>query len=83
VSPVKYGLGFYIPEDDILHSHRSEKLRYLSVFRRNYSFRPQYRRLSDARNFKNIFAAGFMLVVCLAYSLCFQMAAPVSFHMLS
>jgi hypothetical protein len=24
VSPVKYELGFYIPEDDILHSHRRE-----------------------------------------------------------
>jgi hypothetical protein len=24
VSPVKYELGFYIPEDDILHSHRVE-----------------------------------------------------------
>jgi hypothetical protein len=23
VSPVKYELGFYIPEDDILHSHLS------------------------------------------------------------
>jgi hypothetical protein len=22
VSPVKYELGFYIPEDDILHGHR-------------------------------------------------------------
>jgi hypothetical protein len=27
VSPVKYELGFYIPEDDILHSHRREDLR--------------------------------------------------------
>jgi hypothetical protein len=27
VSPVKYELGFYIPEDDILHSHRRENLR--------------------------------------------------------
>jgi hypothetical protein len=27
VSPVKYELGFYIPEDDILHSHCREKLR--------------------------------------------------------
>jgi hypothetical protein len=27
VSPVKYGLGFYIPEDDILHSHRCENLK--------------------------------------------------------
>jgi hypothetical protein len=24
VSPVKYKLGFYIPEDDILHSRRCE-----------------------------------------------------------
>jgi hypothetical protein len=27
VSPVKYELGFYIPEDGILHSHRREKLK--------------------------------------------------------
>jgi hypothetical protein len=27
VSPVRYGLGFYIPEDDILHSHRRENLK--------------------------------------------------------
>jgi hypothetical protein len=27
VSPVKYELGFYIPEDDILHSHRRETLK--------------------------------------------------------
>jgi hypothetical protein len=27
VSPVKYELGFYIPEDDILHSHCRESLR--------------------------------------------------------
>jgi hypothetical protein len=26
VSPVKYELGFYIPEDDILHSHCRENL---------------------------------------------------------
>jgi hypothetical protein len=26
VSPVKYELGFYIPEEDILHSHRREAL---------------------------------------------------------
>jgi hypothetical protein len=24
VSPVRYDLGFYIPEDGILHNHRSE-----------------------------------------------------------
>jgi hypothetical protein len=27
VSPVKYELGFYIPEDDILHSHGRENLK--------------------------------------------------------
>jgi hypothetical protein len=34
VSPVKYELGFYIPEDDILHSHRSASLK--SDIVRNY-----------------------------------------------
>jgi hypothetical protein len=27
VSPVRYELVFYIPEDDILHSHRHEDLK--------------------------------------------------------
>jgi hypothetical protein len=27
VSPVRYELGFYIPEDEILHSHGSENLK--------------------------------------------------------
>jgi hypothetical protein len=27
MSPVKYGLGSYIPEDDILHSHCRENLK--------------------------------------------------------
>jgi hypothetical protein len=27
VSPVRYELGFYIPEDYILHSHRREHLK--------------------------------------------------------
>jgi hypothetical protein len=27
VSPVRYELGIYIPEDGILHSHRSENLK--------------------------------------------------------
>jgi hypothetical protein len=32
VSPVKYELGFYIPEDNILHSHRRENLKSKSEF---------------------------------------------------
>jgi hypothetical protein len=28
MSPVRYELGFYIPEDDLLHSHRRENLNY-------------------------------------------------------
>jgi hypothetical protein len=31
VSPVKYELGFYIPEDDILHSHCREDLKCYAV----------------------------------------------------
>jgi hypothetical protein len=31
VSPVKYEQGFYIPEDDILHSHRREYLKSYKV----------------------------------------------------
>jgi hypothetical protein len=27
VSPVRYELGFYVPEEDILHSHRRENLK--------------------------------------------------------
>jgi hypothetical protein len=27
VSPVKYEMGFYIPEDDIHHSHRRENVK--------------------------------------------------------
>jgi hypothetical protein len=36
VSPVKYELGFYIPEDDILHSHRRENLK---SYMRNFLLR--------------------------------------------
>jgi hypothetical protein len=32
VSPVKYELGFYIPEDTILHSHRRENLKSYIIF---------------------------------------------------
>jgi hypothetical protein len=43
VSPVKYELGFYIPEDDILHSHRRETLKSykksLLLARREYTRR--------------------------------------------
>jgi hypothetical protein len=31
MSPVKYELDFYIPEDGILHSHRRENLRSFTV----------------------------------------------------
>jgi hypothetical protein len=33
MSPVRYELGFYIPEDDILHSHRRENLKSYKVKR--------------------------------------------------
>jgi hypothetical protein len=31
MSPVKYELGFYIPEDDILHSHHSESIEAFNI----------------------------------------------------
>jgi hypothetical protein len=31
MSPVKYELGIYIPEDGILHSHRRENLKSYTV----------------------------------------------------
>jgi hypothetical protein len=34
VSPVKYELGFYIPEDGVLHSHRRESLK---SYKRNHT----------------------------------------------
>jgi hypothetical protein len=49
VSPVKYEQGFYIPEDDILHSHCREHLK-SSLFFNPFtyfpliSFNPFYRR---------------------------------------
>jgi hypothetical protein len=34
VSPVRYELGFYIPEDGILHSHRRENLKsYINILK--------------------------------------------------
>jgi hypothetical protein len=33
VSPVKYELGFYIPDDDILHSHCREHVKCEKGFR--------------------------------------------------
>jgi hypothetical protein len=33
VSPVRYELGFYIPEDDILHSHCRENLKPLILIK--------------------------------------------------
>jgi hypothetical protein len=32
VSPVRYELGFYIPEDDILYSHRRENLKSYIIY---------------------------------------------------
>jgi hypothetical protein len=31
VTPVRYELGFYIPEDDILHSHRRAELKFYKM----------------------------------------------------
>jgi hypothetical protein len=47
--PVRYRLGFYIPEDEILHSHRREKLRsYMVAF--IYPVRTNFRKLESGLN---------------------------------
>jgi hypothetical protein len=48
VSPVRYKLGFYIPEDDILHSHCHEDLKsYETVTNDRADFRKPF--LSDLK----------------------------------
>jgi hypothetical protein len=43
VSPVKYELGFYVPEDDILHSHRRENLKsYRALSGKPFGIGPVY-----------------------------------------
>jgi hypothetical protein len=48
VFPVRYELGFYIPEDCILHSHRREKLKFCialtgwALYRRRNVFPMRY-----------------------------------------
>jgi hypothetical protein len=37
VSHVKYELGFYIPEDGILHSHRRENLKSYCIYLARYA----------------------------------------------
>jgi hypothetical protein len=46
VSPVRYELGFYIPEDGTVHSHRRDNLKFFCTqffFKKNasYTFEPQ------------------------------------------
>jgi hypothetical protein len=41
VSPVKYEQGFYIPEDDILHSHRRGNLKSYIYARSQLSQTPE------------------------------------------
>jgi hypothetical protein len=38
MSPVRYELGFYIPEDGILHSHRGVNLRSYTLTLHEYSY---------------------------------------------
>jgi hypothetical protein len=39
VSPVKYEMAFYIPDDDILHSHRRVNLK---LYRVRFGFRAEF-----------------------------------------
>jgi hypothetical protein len=51
VSPVKYELGFYIPEDDILHSDRRENLKsYRMILLKVFLSVPNIRAVSSERS---------------------------------
>jgi hypothetical protein len=45
VSPVRYELGFYIPEDDILHSHCRKNLKSNITLSYGWSKPPLFRTL--------------------------------------
>jgi hypothetical protein len=62
VSPVKYELGFYIPEDDILHSYCREILKsYMWEFAVEYKAEEQLKVLRY-REFKRTCAHDFPTV---------------------
>jgi hypothetical protein len=66
VSPVRYKLDFYIPEGDILHSHRREDLKsYSPQCKANFWTADESRRLAAAcyREFY-ISTACFRSVLC-------------------
>jgi hypothetical protein len=52
VSPVKYELGFYIPEDDILHRHRRVNSNAIIPFGVKYKV---CLRRNEARRFRRFF----------------------------
>jgi hypothetical protein len=53
MSPVRYELGFYIPEDDILYSDRREHLRsYIGNVSCMYSNLPRYYHAIDFETLK-------------------------------
>jgi hypothetical protein len=58
VSPVRYELGFYIPEDDILHSHRRENLKSYMVDKLSLIDKGGFRRGRDAADRKRDWIAG-------------------------
>jgi hypothetical protein len=50
VSPVRYELGCYIPEDDTLHSHRRENLKsYTEVIQDHYKTKPDTENVSGLK----------------------------------
>jgi hypothetical protein len=59
VSPVKYELGFYIPEDEILHSHSRENLKILHIIILLFFTLTQWIQLHSNRNKEAAVAARF------------------------
>jgi hypothetical protein len=71
VSPVKYELGFYIPEDDILHSHRRGNPSMRFVCYRDVAFYLfLYKQVESERNSPRIINTHYYLHAYFTYSPC-------------
>jgi hypothetical protein len=72
VYPVKYEQGFYIPEDDILHSHRCEILK--SYFTSNVFRLLTVVEFFESYNIKQIFLVSRMYIGVYQHSLVVYMS---------
>jgi hypothetical protein len=74
VSPVRYELGFYIPEDGIIHSHRRENLKMSTDASWEHFLPPSWQKHGRANYLSHVFA----LLTSPVYSSALNMRRHVS-----